>query len=799
MRRKVGALLISFAVLAAGCAPSPPESSGDEAGTPPEIGADGRAPTDLALLEFAAAFGPLPGVEGDGRGSHPSGTGPLRWVLSNWDSLSADQQAAVAAVLGAGEVVVAAAPRVLAAGTGPVAVGSSGDVDSLALLQLAGQVEQTIAARLGRPLGIPVEIRIAPQLVDGDAYGFASFTDAAGGWQGVPVLCEITFTKAGVDAFAGLVTGGVPTDEQLWMMAHEMFHCFQATAGGATGTEFSKRVAWVTEGMAEWAATELAPLFANAHWEYTGQGWLSQTGLDLFKRSYAAIGFWAHVHSHGASVWTIADEVGIVAGSSSDAYDVVLAASGGGAELLTTWGAQYFRDASLAPAWDIEGNGLPDGTGPSFSAPITPGETFGFDVGERGAGAFLMDLASPVVTMRGDGQGMVRLPDGVEIVLARHLGEVLCTDPAGCTCPEGTGGVNAIFRVTIPGEARLGLAGHRAGADILVRGWSLDDFCEQYEPFPESCFPGRWTSTQYLAIDQETTGGVGIGLVIDRQGQGEITYTGSTPIFARVISPTAVWVRMQQSGSARFGLSLTGPSTAAVTGGVTFGYTIVAHADIGGSWVQTVEPISLSGAMLGGTSRFLCNGGVLHMVAQGGIAEYTFVRLDGTPDPLPPPQGGDPIEVGTGDPGGGSGTTVPPGWGSALDPCALLTLAEVNGLMPGASAPAAGDVLLLPALRQCSFPGGMVVQVTPPQSQAQYEPGLSVFDLDSTPIPGIGVWALLGINKPDPQFGITDTVFLVAGASEAGTVTLIPLDDFDQDSPQVAYLIELLKTALSRL
>ena len=120
LRKRLTCLTLLLALIAAGCSsgesgsPEDPEttSGSTDLGTDlgegtiapieetawtrlmAQIGPEGEISLEVALQAFALAIGPLPGVatpDGDPT-LHVSGTGPLRWVLRNWNDLTPEHQ-----------------------------------------------------------------------------------------------------------------------------------------------------------------------------------------------------------------------------------------------------------------------------------------------------------------------------------------------------------------------------------------------------------------------------------------------------------------------------------------------------------------------------------------------------------------------------------------------------------------------------------------------------------------------------------------------------------------------------------
>ncbi|MCP4306193.1 MAG: DUF2268 domain-containing protein [bacterium] len=619
--------VLGAALLASSCGTSTPAGSNGSASTDAsdqsafealvaDVGSD-IVPLDTALGAFSLAIGRLPGVElPEGRRELiPSGTGALRWVRSHWGQLTPTQQEAVTRYV-TGESGDAAGGAGMVIGAAVLAAASDG-IDEAALNEFIEQTLAKLAAKLGRPLGIPVELRIAASFVDGDGGMFADPVDANGGWSGEPVRCKVTIGKLGLD-IAKQISNGVASAELESFIAHELFHCYSFTVGDPA--RMPSRPAWVMEGLAEWAGETIAGGSSENHWD----GWLRQPGTDLFARTYPAIGFWAHLDENSVGLWPFA--LDIVAGSdagSAAAYETALDLAS--PTMLPTWGPGYFRDSAYAPAWDQAGAGVPSITPvPLFLGDIGPGDGANLIAKPLSAAAYKVNLTADVITVSSSSYGLLQYPDGVVATLPDMGADVLCTDPQGCGCPDDSPGVDTIFRQTIPGEARAGLTGHLGGAVLDLAGWTLDEFCEQ-PPVPV-CMIGEWLSEEYRAPGQSVIGGLAtMSMTIDRTGRGEVVFNPEVPINARVDAEGLTpWVKLVFEGSYRFMLTRRGE-----TGDVLGGDAFVKHlAFLEGQWIPGPEATSLVPAPGKLGSTFICEGDSLIVRAPGAVSEFELTRIE---------------------------------------------------------------------------------------------------------------------------------------------------------------------------
>lgn len=579
-------------------------------------------PLATALNAFAYVIGPLPGVETPAGGDEllVSGSGPLRWVRGHWGELTQGQRDAVNRyVRGDSSEANGPGPLLGAIAAPSIWAATGGEVDELAILEIIEQTLARLEAELGRPLGIPVELRNAPSFVSGKGAMFAEPVDVSGGWTGPPVKCVVTIGKNGLDTAADIDAIGAPSTNLIYMIAHELFHCYSFTVGEPGA--WVGRPDWVMEGMATWAGETISGGTTDAEWWTT---WLQAPFGSLFSWTYPAVGFWAHLDEHGGSVWLAAFDILAASDRGSEsAYGAALSIAD--ADMLASWGPGFFRDGQYAPAFDQSGSGIPDVKPPvGDRGVIGDGTLLTLPAPRLGAEVYRAELESEVVVFETTSHGMAQLPDGVIITLPGA--EVVCTDLASaCTCPEGSPGSTTILRQTIPGEFRAGLAGHLEGGALTVSGLALEDYCD--EPPVPTCMIGAWLSEEYRAPGQSVIGGMAtLDMTIDRTGRGEAVFHPDRPVNARLDTSDGIapWVKLVFSGSYRFRVARDG-----TTGEVLGGDAIVTHfAFLDGEWIPGTEPTSLVPAPGTATSSFICEGDSLILRAPGGVSEFELSRVE---------------------------------------------------------------------------------------------------------------------------------------------------------------------------
>lgn len=730
-------------------------------------------PLQTAIDAFSLAFGPIDGATPTDlpRGFLGSGTGPLRWLLGRWDELTDTQQSQVEAILATWDSGPQAAPA-------PLVVASllpAGRMRStLEVPQaLVDDMVTNIATLLGRDLNNPITLKAAATgaEIEGNL-GMAIPRDAAGGFTGPAVSCTIILAP---EALA------LDGSELVAVAAHEVFHCFEFELG--TLEQVTQRPAWIMEGMAEWAGETIAGgSGSEGSW---WPAWLDDHAYrTLFARTYDALGFYAHVDDSGVEMWERVDPAILASDTSSEAaYQVLIA--GGSADLVDSWGAGYFRDPANAPVWDQDGPGI------TLDAPtieegfLANESTFALAAEPYAVFASDLQVIAEVVTFESPGEGLVLMADGTTVELEDLHGVALCTT-GSCMCPEGTPMAGTVFSPMTPGVISIGATGHVFGSEVTVVGWSVERFCEG-----ERCHVGTWTSGVWN-VPRVIAGGQGAPLVITREGEGYVDWSQASDILGVVQGGTTAGaeilpLKLVVSGASHFFVEPAGAGIRVTASAGSLGIT--PFIDLGQGWFETSGESAYNGfGKIGGEAIFACAGNTMYL---NGAIQFWRVSTDA----VIPAEAADLTP--TTAPGGGTTTTS--GVLPAVDPCTLVTLAEVQSLAPEAVAPDGPDDLPSTFFSQCTFPGGVAVQVYAVTAPDFFTDGADILDLTIVDIPGVGDWALAQINQPDPQFGIEETVLLMVASTSAGTVALVPYVDVFEGTPAYEALVALLEVAVSRL
>lgn len=451
-----------------------------------QIRPDGTVSKQTALQVFALLYGSVPGVRTPSgpRGVALSGDLAAGWILPYLPHLNAAQRRVVARHLGIRLGRVARAART-APGV-PVAHAAClycdyGDPTFTedALLQATADhwVSEYGSTALG-PLGMTVVVgtasipKKAPASLFADA---AAMNDADGAIKlGPPSICRIRMFPAAV---------GAGSLGESWILAHEVFHCFEYRILGA-GTWDSAPGAWVMEGLATWAAFEVDPVnFAPAVDKILQ--YIGDPQKSLFQRDYDAVGFWLHLEDvdHGP-YWS--QIPGVITGGSTTAD---FAASGANTSpFWDSWGSSVLRAVTGDLDWDMPcpcDHGAALGFVPGFGA-LKPG---GFEslsgaatvyAGSYGTSQYQFDDPGPIVHVGISGYARLStMHDYVDFALHDAW---FCIEPGPCVCPPGEMGKVPPTQPLEP-MALLGLSGAPlTGTQGSVKFYTLDDFCKPPPP-----------------------------------------------------------------------------------------------------------------------------------------------------------------------------------------------------------------------------------------------------------------------------------------------------------------------------
>jgi hypothetical protein len=446
---------------------------------------DGTIDKDTALQAFALAFGPLPGVRPLSGAPEDilSGSGPLRWVLGHFSELTPAQQRAVRAAIGK------PGGRALSRADGPVLMAST---EQSHFEDLVKQARNYYASRLPN-LSVPDPayfVTLNNTNLEGTAYAYTYAVDANGATAGALDQCQIYFNPR-----ARAASEAVKREAAF----HEVFHCYQARMVpnlndfarlSANGTGPG---AWLVEGGALWAGDEGAgagPLAASWWRDY-----FANPVNPLFKRTYDATGFFAHVQETGGDVFGSFPKV-MQAISAGDvpAFNAFVSSSD---RFFSTWPTGLLRQPSLGADWDTTGPGITrDAVRPGVMA-IAGGASPGGSVLAYANDDRKLTVSAEVMLVATGQYSRLRESAGGSFD-SSSPSDIYCTRSGGCTCPDGTPLAGTKFKQLDPGAYYLALSGGTGSNTWSIVGFSLDEFCKQ--PPVDRCLVGNWKLVSPPAI-----------------------------------------------------------------------------------------------------------------------------------------------------------------------------------------------------------------------------------------------------------------------------------------------------------
>ena len=443
---------------------APPATAWDRVSN--QIRPDGSVSEQTALQAFALSYGPLPGVRVPRGPLGDSFSGDLAddMILPYLPRLPARQRRVVEKRLG-----IVPATRGLAHAACILCDYGDPTFKPDAVLQATANVwVADYAAQIG-PLGMTVVVGTAtttgpapyadaqPMLDDSGAYGDV---------PQLPAICRIRMYPSALAAGA---------DGQGWILAHEVFHCFQYSILGSRAW-YARPAPWVMEGLASWAAFVVDPVMYSAAVKKI-LDYINDPQEELFQRDYDAVGFWLHLQDAAGLFWGQIHAI-LSGGSSTADFNASGADSSG---FFNGWGSSVLRVLAGNSNWYMVAPfALPD-----FNA-LEPG---GFEV-LPGAGTvyaaqyatsqYQIGGADPIVHVVISGHARLSL----EHEYTQLSNAWFCRVPGTCTCPPGsTGSIPPTQPLEF--DAYLGLAGDPiTGTQGTVASYTVEELCHPQPPQP---------------------------------------------------------------------------------------------------------------------------------------------------------------------------------------------------------------------------------------------------------------------------------------------------------------------------
>lgn len=493
------AACLAVAVLLAACTSAPPSPSPTPSSDIPKVPStstfgrlfaqvrdDGTVSQETALQAFALAIAPLPGVtlpQGDPPALHEriSGSFAIDWLLPYYDQLTAEQRAAVDAVLAPDPRQIVAQVDTghgieLAAFTEGSAtrITTAATQEEQFYLDTLADSDMIIAAKLGRQRRLPYSLTLNEIHVDPGAGTLAYAAPIKDGF-GRLKQCDIHIEpelRAATDEVA-----------QRASTAHELFHCYQFELLDTIGLMWTARPSWLIEGQAEWAGEAAkGPSDVGRDW---WASYLETPGTTLFARSYDAVGFYEHMAEKGIDPWTHFDKM-LLDPNNVAAYK---AAEAPRDDFLDTWASGLFRESLFGEAWHAEGRWQTLTVARPDEMTLANDEVKPVSAGYVANVKIHLVPGADIVETRIEGHARLHAGSVDDVGLQQRF---YCTRPGGCTCPAGKRWTGP-DTVAIPPDVSIALTGSLDTATGKLWGHALDEWCKPAEPSPLAgppCGPG---------------------------------------------------------------------------------------------------------------------------------------------------------------------------------------------------------------------------------------------------------------------------------------------------------------------
>ena len=519
-------------------------------------GEDGAMPLDGALTAFAAVYGALPGVEPSTLAAEGiEGTTAARWLAAHHDALTDEQRAAVDAAMSPLDIdgtplapsdAPAPAPD---PSTSPMPSTSSPGQGwrSAARPELdlfgprgcfggsftfedapgAGKYRDIVRLALAEvrlllgPLGIPVYTAFSDfEGVNADLNPWAPDCDEPA------QACQIRLAPLALQ---------MEDSALVKTLAHELTHCYQARALGATA--ISTLPDWLIEGFPSFVGETVGVSIGNTTPNYWWDKWFSRHGVQLYGRTYDALGFYAVVEQAGGNPFG-RYLTALRTRDSSAAFQHLI---GGVQEQVgTIWGATHFRQVERGLSWDLNGPGVTPYRPAIGTSIVANGGGYATALYEAQSESTMFDLRAEVVVveLKAPAKGRYSFTGAADEILTGT--REWCTLGYPCVCPEGTPKAGTVVEQAPGTQLAIGVAGTATGGTLHVTGMTFEDYCGPKEPEPtdppvppavDPCLIGAWVSDEWTipgppGVGLDLTGGAGISMMINREGLVTTDFAG---------------------------------------------------------------------------------------------------------------------------------------------------------------------------------------------------------------------------------------------------------------------------------
>jgi hypothetical protein len=435
-----------------------------------QVNPDGTVSPQTALEGFALAYGGLPGVtvpSGDKSSPVLDGTSVAAWVLDHISSYPTQTQNAIWAKLGLTPPGAARDTRARTASLGDpnftpdpgLTATATGWATTYPGLLGTGALKYTVVA--GNTTAFN------GTLTNADAFP----VDAAGHYNINGPNCRVRFNASENTAASGPFKS--------YVLAHEMFHCFQFMIAGASWTGIPT---WTLEATAEWSAlTETTPAW-NSQFPNADSRWMivnmQHPETPLFTRTYDAVDFWGHVQDTYGDLFSRMKTILKSSGSTA----IFNAAGAKADKFLYSWASSLVDRSGGGSAWHLTSPiAVPNGSGVAAtnitfnaSSPIT-----NITVPALTTKLFVIqpDASAPLVHIKLNGHARLSITHDYTTEL-KDGWFCIVANAASCKCPQGSSG-NAPAGYPTGGANELAVVGDpNTGSAGSVQYSQLNTYCQ---------------------------------------------------------------------------------------------------------------------------------------------------------------------------------------------------------------------------------------------------------------------------------------------------------------------------------
>ncbi|HEU0303274.1 MAG TPA: VWD domain-containing protein [Gaiellaceae bacterium] len=431
-----------------------------------QIGPRGKISRKAALDLFALAYAPLPGTARPAgpTGRIVDGTLAAQALLRHWKTLTPAQQQAALGLLGLAGVKQSARKAVNVAR--PASLGDPGFKVDTKLTELAGLYRDTYRTRIGYTLQSKIAAgRTTTPLT---AWADATSVDDKGNQGGD--FCRIRL---------GPTAPQEEGDHLSWLIAHEVFKCFQIEL--IPFTEAATRP-WITEGTAMWASLTVKPL----PWSpWSGileiSPYFTSCNAPLLGRADDAAFFFGHNTDTFGSSWKL---VKYALQFANDDANVVALGGGTVPSFVSTWASSVVLQSGLPLSWFSSSPMKPPAGAGCPEIPVELDSTV--EASPFSLFPYVIFLASPdelLLNVRVKPLHHARLSDGT--VDTSNLANSWFCLQGECKCPPGQEGFPPpSTKLTLP--AHLALAGGLQGSGAALRLFTLEEYCKETQEPPKT-------------------------------------------------------------------------------------------------------------------------------------------------------------------------------------------------------------------------------------------------------------------------------------------------------------------------